>query len=165
MSKIQFRGKRAEDGKWVYGYYMFDLGEHCIMSPVDNDTDKKALHVGHEVDPETVGQFTGLTDGTKWDELTPQEQKRWTDSRKQSLEWSGRRVFEGDIVEIDRDIFAISHGQQPVRDVVEINPRTRTWLKHEESGYEGECFVEHFCTKVIGNIHDDPGLLESETEQ
>lgn len=72
-----FRGKRVDDGKWVYGYYVFD-----------NQISFKAfiLDLNHlhkiEVDPKTVGQATGFSLPDK--------------NGKTSM------VFDGDIVEFDR---------------------------------------------------------------
>ncbi len=70
MNRYKFRGKRIDNGEWVYGYYYkycyFPLGKatpkeeytkHCI---VDVPTDKNQND--YEVDPNTVGQFTGLQD-------------------------------------------------------------------------------------------------------
>ena len=53
--EIKFRGKRVDNGQWVYGYYV-------------NKSDKKHQIVTKEntfpfsVIPETVGQYTGLKD-------------------------------------------------------------------------------------------------------
>lgn len=70
--EIIFRGKRIKDGKWLYGYYLDEKAEDtdfpCIVpfEPVpDHDW---------EVDPETVGVFTGM------------------------LDQNGEKLFEGDIV-------------------------------------------------------------------
>lgn len=73
MREILFRGKRVDDGKWVEGFYSqmpntyAEDGKplrHCI-------DDYPCCNV---VNPETVGQYTGLTDK------------------------NGRRIFEGDVV-------------------------------------------------------------------
>jgi hypothetical protein len=57
MKKIKFRAKAVGNvGSWVYGYYHFDkeIGKHYIC------TLEKLLRV--EVEAESVGQLTGLTD-------------------------------------------------------------------------------------------------------
>lgn len=49
---IKFRGKRIDNGEWVYGFYaIHEDGRHYILNELWLD-----------VHPETVGQFTGLTD-------------------------------------------------------------------------------------------------------
>ena len=65
---IKFRGKRVDNGEWVYGYYTEDvqwdvddnnrIEKHYIRQlSIDGE-----FYEDFEVDPATVGQFTGLTD-------------------------------------------------------------------------------------------------------
>lgn len=51
MRKIKFRGKRVDNGEWVYGYYTIGTPIHHYIT---NNTDVRRIL------PETVGQFTGL---------------------------------------------------------------------------------------------------------
>ena len=61
----KFRGKRVDNGEWVYGYYVKAENIHYIATekPLPEDGEHEMEVVGFvEVDPETVGQFTGLLD-------------------------------------------------------------------------------------------------------
>lgn len=50
--KILYRGKRLDNGEWVYGNLVTKYPYHKGLTIVEND-------VYHEVHPETVGQYTG----------------------------------------------------------------------------------------------------------
>ena len=71
MREILFRGKRKDNGKWVEGYYARkgvdkDTFKHfiCVMTfNVNGNTYSSMFYLTDiEVIPETVGQYTGLTD-------------------------------------------------------------------------------------------------------
>lgn len=63
MREIKFRGKRVDNGEWVYGYYVVQNGRG-----IDGADSQKIHQIVDEqgsfqlVHPKTVGQFTGLKD-------------------------------------------------------------------------------------------------------
>ena len=129
MREILFRGKRLNDGEWVEGYYCGKVNK-TFFSPAEDSAqiiDKDLFW--HEVNPETVGQYTGLTDE------------------------NGKKIFEGDIVE-GAD-FTVEDGGYGVvffeEGAFEVNGNNICGTFHEN--YWGKEF------QVIGNIHDNPELL------
>ena len=77
MREILFRGKRIRDGEWVDGnLFIDDKGEKCeILVGYTN------YRIAYEVDPKTIGQWTGLVDknGVKifeWDLVTIENTKK-----------------------------------------------------------------------------------------
>ena len=141
MREILFRGKRIDDGKTVEGLYIFDGFKHYI---VKFHTDENAFGTLYPVDetfevtPETVGQFTGLIDK------------------------NGKRIFEGDIVA------QIWYGHdEPSNDsfgevVFCEYDCSFSVMDIQKDGVVplGRCHAYHWEAEVIGNIHDNPELLE-----
>ena len=54
--EIKFRGKRIDTGKWVYGDLIQWEGGMVEIAPVERE------NAQYTVDPDTVGQYTGLKD-------------------------------------------------------------------------------------------------------
>ena len=126
MREIIFRGKRKDNGEWVEG----DLMQHYVHH---NDL---TIVVGgcvyYEVDRETVGQFTGLTDK------------------------NGKEIYDRDIIEDKNGIGVImwfqtswgvasyAHGYDGLKSYTAVDSfysnQTKEWA-------------------VIGNIHDNPEIL------
>lgn len=63
MREILFRGKRTDNDEWVKGFYVCIPDTHYIMTgKFDSLTNGIINSEAYEIDPNTVGQFTGLTD-------------------------------------------------------------------------------------------------------
>lgn len=142
MRDILFRGKRIDNDEWVYGSFCMDALEQfnglCGVDGFIRLYDKtKCKMQTHEVDRETVGQYTGLTDK------------------------NGKRIFEGDIVQYHERQF--DGKDVPVRDAVIYEEGgfsvrayfLNNWLWNSINGNTQLRDVE-----IIGNIHDKPELLK-----
>lgn len=147
MREILFRGKRKDNGEWVEGRLLADdvivpCGQNFILEAnCIYECDKPII--GYDVDEETVGQFTGLTDK------------------------NGKKIFEGDIVKltdevVDGTYFARVEFGNPNGLYTwgwQLVPLCKTpfavdilhWVDMEATG----AYIE-----VIGNFHDNPELLE-----
>ena len=130
MRTIKFRGKRIDSGEWVEG----DLVQFKHFNGTKFD-DVVAISLQHhdlgkfEVDPTTVGQFTGLTDK------------------------NGKEIFEGDVVEYES--YPRNQNEQVSFSLYEAGfyPFTKPAL----GGYEWDYIDSKHC-QIIGNIHDNPDL-------
>ena len=135
MREIIFRAKRKDNGEWVYGNLITDDEDVFVLVKEDL---LKGLDVGGWIDgvqtyeavPETVGQYTGLTDK------------------------NGTKIFEGDIVHWKKVPYFVRWDSKKAEFV---------FANDMEADYFVVGFNEHttmkFC-KVVGNIHDNPELLE-----
>ena len=131
MREILFRGKRVGNGEWVYGFYLIlPRGERVILS------NKGYTHV----DPETVGQFIGLTDK------------------------NGKKIFEGDIVKTWRNTIGKIEFGQYWDEEIEEDFYGYAWIGKDEYGESITLSLDKRWNghEVIGNIHDNPELLEVE---
>ena len=145
MRDILFRGKRKDNREWVYGYVYRIWERVYILWGMTNDVPNMI-----EVDPETVGQYTGLTDK------------------------NGKKIFEGDVVKavIVRDLGGgtekreetgiIGYDKIGMIGLIEKYAGTiPVWSDLFQELTLSGC-INDFWFEVIGNIHDNPELLQME---
>ena len=156
MREILFRGKRTDDYEWIEGSL-------CTTIPSDEDFytisyfDFEGYYIEEKVIPETVGQYTGLTDK------------------------NGKKIFEGDIIrysdsgeyemyleslECPEEYDGINfENMWTVNEVVygiAINYPAFDLNRHdwEVNGLSNLSESGCYFYEVIGNIHDNPELLK-----
>ena len=128
MREIKFRGKRVDNGEWVYGDLLTKVNE-LSKQPAIVCFNGSIIPKSIKVIPETVGQFTGLCDK------------------------NGKEVYEGDVVKLG----SIYYLCIIIFDKPECGYAAR-------STKTGQCYGIGTDVKnrleVIGNIHENPSLLE-----
>lgn len=137
MREIKYRGKRIDNDEWVHGYL---IGNDVIVGEiVDWDTEYFCTEFWLKVDPETVGQYTGLKDK------------------------NGKEIYEGDISQSEHLIYEIKWVERCTKYGVKVikSPFVLTrgcTFPLQDYVKEGtiQCWFE-----VIGNIHEHPHLLEA----
>lgn len=144
MREILFRGKKLTDSEWKYGHY---------VQPEDFLNDKKLNLIfdinptvypnneivgSNEICPNTLGQFTGLSDK------------------------NGIKIFEGDIVKVDDDYDTFGKMAGEIREVwfkdggFRLKPKYASSIDRGDRGYWLEDGADY---EVIGNVFDNPELL------
>lgn len=140
MREILFRGKEIGADRWVHGSLdIHKSGVVVIMS------EEIVTSIYARVDPDTIGQYTCLTDK------------------------NGKKIFEGDILSIARRMdgmgtYYFPAIEYPVNVVVKWDMCSWMWETiAEDTRYisfpDAWC---HYECEVIGNIHDNPELMEGE---
>lgn len=142
--EIKFRGKRVDNGEWVYGgLWISKVNDYYIITADYLKTKERIglMSIGtledethmHWVKRDTVGQFTGL------------------------LDKNGKQIYEGDIVN-----WGIDGREKPTRiaqvmfkpDII-FNSNVGIF-NYGDFAYQDT--YNHLT--VIGNIHDNPELFE-----
>ena len=129
MREILFRGKCKNDGKWMEGFpvRIYDYGGKIWeMHPFETN-----FNVICGVIPESIGQFTGLTDK------------------------NDKKIFEGDILDCKSGLYE--------RCKVIFNEFCSAFQLECADGFSDFflCSINHKEMEIIGNIHDNPELLEN----
>lgn len=144
MREIKFRGKRLDNGEWVYGSFLSIEDTYFIIEQVDFDFDYRTEHnafwfdcTEKEVDPATVGQYTGLKDK------------------------NGKEIYEGDVIrsplseDKTRPHRIFYHTGNAAFMGALVDRKELCYLRLDQD------WIYKFGKEVIGNIHDhNPEFLK-----
>lgn len=123
--EIGFRGKRFDNGQWVYGNLIIDDSGNSEIIDYENNRE-----IRYDVRGETIGQFTGKYDKNQ------------------------RQVYEGDIV--------LQQGYNGRKEKMVVRFENGAFIVGYHSGSSTRkkpMLISDKC-EVIGNIHDNPELLQ-----
>ena len=137
MREILFRGKRIFDGKWVNGFAYKQYSAAKVETWYI-----RAFETDFLVIPETVCQYTGLTDK------------------------NGRMIFEGDIVT------GTAYSSEWIGVIVWIDEiatfGVRYFHRTDPTAWQNSSILkavsvgrqDNYAAQIIGNIYDNPELLK-----
>ncbi len=140
--EIKFRGKYIYTEEWIYGNLVNIEEDRYAVLPVINSMRGETIAM-YEVNPETVGQFTGLHDK------------------------NGKEIYEGDLIKAPSGlVYTVIFGTW-VHDEKKEFPKIID--KYEHTGWcislDGNTPCELLDSEVYsgvitGNVHDNPSLLK-----
>lgn len=148
MDRYLYKAKRLDNGEWVQGYYvkglnMYDKEAYLIFEPTTIFYSSGETDGWSEVDPSTICQCTGLKDK------------------------NGKLIWENDILH-NGNYFVVKWNESCSRFDIVLNnsnnipigkwePMICDWKTSDFKEYRKAVDYE-----VIGNVFDNPELLESE---
>ena len=160
MREILFRGKRVDNGEWVEGFYVAHLNAvhyiiPCRTGGYEANDGCFYVHRWCAVDPDTIGQYTGMTDMT------------------------GRKIFEGDLLSATINAKTGKHKDQWGFEVFDTEKQETVWSVewknfNAQNGFRvygkdrrfnirlSHSVIINGDCRVIGTIHDNPELLKAE---
>jgi hypothetical protein len=143
MNNYNFRGKECwldDDGKKVYGKWVY--GAYLVMHHND---ERKHLH--HFIIPDNSSMDFAVLLKDILVEVLPKTVGQWTGLKDKN----GKEIYDGDIVEI-------TQGEATCKR--EVFFRTAMFALRRDDMAIWICNVLPKDMEVVGNIHDNPELLE-----
>jgi uncharacterized phage protein (TIGR01671 family) len=133
MRQILFRGFNRKNNVWLYGFYLQNRKAHFVAP--DEFAYGKTWE-DYEIDPETLGQYTGLKDR------------------------NGKEIYEGDILTNERgDILHVVAYNGEKASFVGVIPSLKEKNGKPFTTGLNQPWLTNKEKKVIGNIHDNQELL------
>jgi hypothetical protein len=154
--EIKLMGSYIDTGEFVYGFLISGLVKEPEYEVIFDDTTRTY----YKVKAETVGQFTGLYDKTKWEDLTEEERAKWVqiDGNFPS-EWKGQEIYEGDLFHCNPE----GH-EGRIYQVCYSEGATKFFLKRIGNAcVQARVFQtvsDMSCYEKIGDIWTNPELLK-----
>lgn len=152
MREIKFRGKRLDNGEWVDG----DLHIRTPFPHIHSEIDYGKVNI----DPHTVGQFTGLHDknGKEIYEGDVLFVREWKNLAMGIFDRKEREQFsledcKGELLYESQRVVCFEEGSMCAGDYYISTLWDKQDKRHQSPIFEAE---------VIGNIHDNPELLKTE---
>ena len=130
MREIKFRGMHINGG-WLYGLLSISQGIGSQPPKGSYISNRVGMPWAYQVRPETVGQLIGLHDR------------------------NGKEIYEGDIVSANMHYF--EEEDKPIIRAIGWWEPTLQWAIIHPDGFDRLTDIE---AEVIGNIYENPGLLE-----
>lgn len=133
MREIKFRGQRVDTNEWVYGSLLISEPEGKL-EPLHYFI--CAIDKGmYRVKSDTIGQYTGLKDK------------------------EGTEIYEGDIIKA-RDVKVDGQDRLYICEVVWMPSGWHAMRYKDKMGKEHYLSINILETEIIGNIYENPELLE-----
>lgn len=140
MENILFRGKRIDNGQWIYGWVTEQYKKHKNGEVLTKIKSKKFGVGEHLVDTKTVGQYIGFDD------------------------CKDRKIFDGDIVKIFEDdrLYHVQRECDRLGGYIGDNGHTLCCIGVDMCRSFIDVYnpdSEFFEVEVVGNEYDNPEML------